>query len=790
MGDLRYAARLILKRPGFSLLIVLILGLGIGANTAVFGLVREILLRPLPFEEPERLVRVSGSRPSRTGGPLSYPDFLDLRERNRVFSELALVDRSDPVLTDRGEPIKLVGSRVSPSYLIALGVEPELGRFFLPAEEEFGRHRVAVLSHALWQSRFAADPGIVGRTIELWGTYTYTVVGVMPPDFEDTETYFDLRPQIWRPLSVQPEHYYRDGRSYDSAVARLAPGVTLAQARDDLDRIARELQKEYPEENFEEEFQVESLLDATVGDVRPALSTLTIAVALVLLIACANVANMLLARSAGRQRELAVRSSLGASTVRLIRQLLVEGLVLAAIAGVAGLTLTAWTAELLVKVAAEHLPRLGGLPIDGGMLAFAGALVLATTLACGIVPALRSARGDLLPDLHEQPGTPSGGRSRLQSVLAAVEVAVALALLIGAGLLVRSLWQLWRVDPGFDPRGVVAFDADVESEQLPALLEQVRGLPGVESAGATSILPLVDNYSCDGFIIDAAPLPPGQEECAEFRVVTAGVFRALGIPLLRGRLFTDGDVESSAPVALIDQAMAERYWPGQDPVGQRLTKAGGDRISREIVGVVGSARHFGLDSEPMPQFFIPQAQWPHSFAQTLVVKTAGAAADLAPAIREEIRTRAPDAAIRTYTLAEVVRGSIAAPRFRAQLIGLFAGLAGLLAVLGVYGVMACSVRQRRRELGIRMALGADRRAVVRKVLGAGMSITGIGVLCGLLGGVAIGRLLTRFLFGIPALDVTTFVATSVFVVLGALAASWLPAYRASRLDPLVVLRHE
>ena len=789
-ADLRFAFRLFSKQPGFSLLVILVLGLGIGANTAIFGLVRDVLLRPLPYPEPERLVRISGTNRGGTG-PLSYPDFLDLRERQRVFSRIALIDRGDPILTGGGEPVKLTGIRVSPAYLSVLGVAPHLGRFFTPEEEQYGRHRTAVISHALWRERFGGRADIAGLQITLWGSYDYVVVGVLPPGFEDADVYYGEAPQIWRPLAVHPERHHRDGRSYDGAIARLAPGVTLPQAQDDLDRIARRLQREYPEESFGQGFVVQGLREATVGDVRGALATLSVAVALVLLIACSNVANMLLARSADRGREIAVRVSLGAGSGQLVRQLLTESLLLALAAGGCGWLFAAWTADALAAVAADQLPRFQTLAIDGGLFAFTAGLSLLAAVLCGLAPALQHAGGRSLPELRAgQPGAAGRRRRRLQRGLAIAEVGLALTLLIGAGLLARSLWLLMDVDPGFDARGVLAVDTTLDSGRSPELLERVRALPGVEHAGVTSMLPLSDNYSCDGFVILARPAPPGQQDCAEFRVVTDGYFEAMGIALKRGRLFAPGDREGAAAVALIDEAMAARYWPGEDPIGQRLARSGGRRQPREIVGVVRSVRHFGLDREATPQYFVPRAQYEFPIDPTLVVKTAADPAGLFPALKSAIRTLDAEAAISSFTLEDTVRASVAAPRFRAGMIGGFSLVAALLAALGVYGVMAYSVRQRRGELGVRAALGADRAALLGRVLADGLALTLLGMLGGLAGGAALGRLLASFLFGVSSFDALTFGVMSAVIAGVALLACFLPAHRASRVDPILALRHE
>ena len=788
VADLRFAVRLFFKQPGFSLLIVAVLGLGIGANTAIFALVKDVLLRPLPYPEPERLVRVSGTHRNGTG-PLSYPDFLDLRERNRVFSGVALIDRGDPILTGGGEPVKLAGIRTSPAYLSVLGVAPAIGRFFTAEEEDYGNHRVAVISHDLWQERFGGDPEVTGQEVTLWGSYTYVVVGVLSPDFEDADVYYQETPQIWRPLAVRPEHHFRDGRSYDGIIARLAPGVTRSQAQDDLDRIARELEQEYPEESLGLGFVVRDLRQATVGDVKPALLALTVAVALVLLIACSNVANMLLARAAGRRRELAVRAALGASTGQLVRQLLTETLLLAAAAGTCGWLLAVWTAEALGALAADQLPRFQALRIDAGLFAFTAGVSLFTALICGLAPAFQHARSRSLPGLRDsQPG--GHVRRRLQGGLAVAEVGLALTLLIGAGLLVRSLWRLLDVDPGFDPHGVVAVETTLDSGLAPELLERVRALPGVEHAGVASMLPLQDNYSCDGFIILARPAPSGQEDCAEFRVITDGTLEALGIRLVRGRLFTPGDREGAAPVALIDRAMAARYWPGEDPIGQRLARSGGRRQEREIVGVVESVRHFGLDREPTPQYFVPRAQYESAVDPTLVVKTAADPAALMPVLKAEIRALDPDAAVSSFTLEDAVRASVAAPSFRVRLIGGFGMIAALLAAVGVYGVMAYSVRQRRRELGVRAALGADRRSLLGRVLADGLGLTALGIAAGLAGGAVLGQLLAGFLFGVSSFDPVTFTAMSAAIAGVALTACYLPAHRASRVDPILALRHE
>ena len=647
-----------------------------------------------------------------------------------------------------------------------------------------------VLSHALWQSRFGGDLDLVGGEVTLWGTYVYTVVGVMPPAFEDAVVDHLGRSEVWRPLAVHPERHFRDGRSYDGAVARLAAGVTLRQAQDDLDRIARELETEYPEENFERGLAVESLMAATVHDVKPALLMLSVAGALVLLIACANAANMLLARGASRRRELAVRTSLGASSWRLVRQLLTESLMLAAAAGALGLLLTAWTGELLVALTGGRLPRLAAIPIDAGLLAFTACAALATALIFGLIPALHLAGGSRLAALAEGYRSMSLPRKRAQSLLAVVELGLALSLLIAAGLLVKSLWQMLGVDPGFEAKGVMVVEVGTDNDKIRPLLERVRLLPGVEHAGVTSLLPLTDTYSCDGFIVDTRPAPPGQEDCAEFRVATPGFFEAMGIPLLRGRLFDTRDRAQSAPVVLIDQAMAKRYWPGEDPIGRRMTKTNGQEVSREIVGIVRSVRHFGLDREAVPQYFEPLAQQPWSISPTLVIKIKSDPAPLVAAIKAEIRALDAHAATSFIALEEVVAASVAEPRFRARVVGLFGLLAGILATVGVYGVMAYTVSQRTGEIGLRMALGARRGNVLWLILADGLRLSIVGVLCGLAGAAALGKLLARFLFQVTTFDPAIFVAMGLLLLAVTLVACYLPAFRASRVDPMMALRRE
>ena len=459
-------------------------------------------------------------------------------------------------------------------------------------------------------------------------------------------------------------------------------------------------------------------------------------------------------------------------------------------AGTLGWLLAVWTADLLAALAADQLPRFQAPSIDGWLFAFTAGISLFAALFCGLVPAFQFTWNTSLPKLRVGQSGAGRARRRVQNGLTVAEVGLALTLLIGAGLLVRSLWRLMEVDPGFDARGVVAVETTLDSERAPELLEGVRALPGVEHAGVTSMLPLTDNYSCDGFSILARPAAPGQEDCAEFRVVTDGYFEAMGITLIRGRLFDHRDREGAAPVTLIDEAMAARFWPGENPIGQMLAKAGGERRAHEIVGIVRSVRHFGLDHEAMPQYFMPRAQYEFPIEPTLVVKTIADPADLLAALKSEIRTLDVDAAVSSFTLEEIVRASVAAPRFRVRVIGGFGIMAALLAAVGVYGVMAYAVRQRQRELGVRAALGADRAVLMRQVLTEGLGLTLLGVLGGLAGGAALGRLLAGFLFQVESFDPATFGAMSAAIAGVALLACYLPAHRASRIDPIIALRHE
>jgi putative ABC transport system permease protein len=802
-SDLTFAVRMLAKRPGLSAAAAAMLALGVGANVAIFSVVNGVLLRPLPYRDAERMVRLFGTREQGAARTNVSPlDFLDWEERASSFAALGAF--ASDVVTDASgdDPVELRGLQVSPGFFRVLDVPPLLGRGFRAAEARAGAAPTIVLGEELWRTRFGADPQILGRVLPLEGRPS-TVVGVMP-SAALAPLYGVEQPAFWSALAIDPARHGRGGH-WLRCIGRLRPGVSPAAAQAEMDSIMRQLESEHPRTNGDRGVALVGLRESLVGDVRPALLALLGAVGLVLLSACSNVANLLLARATSRETEIAVRAALGAGRGRLTRQLLIESLVLAGVGGALALLVASWGIEWLVAAGPPELPRLIEIRLDGRALGLTLALSILTGLAFGSLPALRGGSRDLSAVLRgDSRGTGRARAGRLRRLLVVSEMALALILLSGAGLLVRSFWNLSRTDPGFGTdRALTARLALPESRYPQArlvhgfyaeLLERLARLPAVESVGAVNMGPLGEAHSCDGFSLgDRPPFSPSEDPCVESRTVLADYFGAMRIPLVAGRRFDERDRLDSEPVVMINQSMAHRYWPGQEAIGKRFKWGAVDSSDpwRTIVGVVGDVRHFGLDRAAAPEVYMPHVQYPFPDEMMLVARS-----DVDPrALAEELRgaVRAMDARLpltRVATLEQVVSDSLAGRRFPLALVAGFAALALLLAVAGMFSVMSYAVNQRMRELGVRMALGAGRREIYRMILGQGLSLAALGIGGGLAGAVGAAHLLSSLLHGVSPTDPLTYLFAAVTLVATAAVACVVPARRATRVDPLVALRQE
>jgi putative ABC transport system permease protein len=792
--DMRYGARMLRKQPGFTLIAVLTLALGIGANTAIFSVVNSVLLRPLPYEAPDRLVYVWDSNPT-AGFPRfasSPPNFADWRQEQQSFEYLAAFLGWSFNLTGRGEPERLLGARISAEMFPLLGVKPLLGRTFLPEEDKAGKNRVALLSQALWRRRFGEDRNAIGQSITLNGE-SYTIVGVIPPDFR-----VPSQSELWIPGGF--DDLTRRGNHMLGVIGRLKPGVTLAQAQTDMQTIASRLEQQYPDTNKGWGVRLDPLFDVVVGDVRLALWVLLAAVGFVLLIGCVNVANLLLARAVTRQREVAIRVALGAGRWRIVRQMLTESVLLALAGGVLGLLLSAWGVEMLTSLSAGRIPRVEEIGLDHSALGFTLLVSLLTGLFFGLAPALQSSKPDLNESLKE---SGKGGEmvrrgNRARSLLVVVEIAMSLALLIGAGLLFKSFLRLQHVKLGFQPENLMTAqislppakyaDRQQRNSFFQNLLQQISAAPGVQSAGVVDPLPLAGDTTWEFFIEGGPLLPNGRGQNTNFRRCTPDYFRAMSIPLLRGRLFTERDTPESEQVVIINETLQRRFFPNADPLGKRIAFDGANGPWHTIVGVVGDVRHFGIEQEAGLELYRPFAQTPTRFV-TLVVKSSLDPGVVVASVRREVSSldsEQPIHSIRPMT--EIVARDIAPERFNLTLLAVFAAVALLLAVIGVYGVMSYAVTQRTREIGLRVALGAQARDMFKLVVVQAMWLVLAGVASGVGVALTLTRLMKKLLFEVEANDPLTFTALSLSLTVVALLASWIPARRATKVDPMIALR--
>jgi len=808
--DLRYAVRQLRNAPGFAAAAVLTLGLGIGANTAVFSVVNAVLLQPLPYAEPNRLVSVQSlrTRGAPAPGALSYPDFFDFRSRNHSFAHLITGRDTNVVLTGAGEPQQLDAEIVTWDVFPTLGIQPQLGRGFLESEEAPGS-RVVVLSHELWQRQFGADRNVVGRSITL-DRMPYTVVGVAPQGFAYpvNEPHVQLWTTIARDREAPPDDTPITGQRGAHlliALGRLKTGVSIEQARADLNVIAQALVKQYPDTNTNSpQAYVRPALETLVGNSRQPLLILLGAVGLVLLIACANIANLLLARTVAREREMSVRAALGASRLRVLRQLLTESVLLAVLGAAVGTLIAAYGLSILLPIGGQSIPRLAQAALDGRVFVFSLLLALVTSILFGIAPAFQAARTELTASLNERSRGSSQRHNRIRAALVIAQVALGLVLMSGAGLLMASLLHLENGDLGLKPDHLLTFWINLPDAQYsPAkqvvfydqLLARVRALPGVKSAAGVWPLPLGGDNATVSFDIEERPEGPSNRPSARMAFATPGYFSTVGIPLLKGRWFTEHDDGQAPKVLIVNKAFAGKYFPGENVIGKRITPGAtgpgeAKESVHEIVGVVGSAKLFALDTEPKPIYYFPfkQLVWQ---APVMTVRTSVPPRTLQAAIRDQISALDPLVPMfQVRTMDELLSTQVTEPRFHTLLLGCFAGIALLLTMVGLYGVMAYSVARRTREIGVRIALGASRRSVLSMVLKQALLLVAAGLVIGFAGALAGDRLLSGMLYGVSALDPGVLALSGLAVAITGVLAAFLPARRAATVEPMAALRHE
>ncbi|HKY27253.1 MAG TPA: ABC transporter permease [Pyrinomonadaceae bacterium] len=800
--DLRYAVRTLLKKPGFPSIAILTLALGIGASTAIFTVVDAALLRGLPYRSPERLYHLWEKKPTQefSQREFSYPDYQDYQQ-NGVLEGLAAYTGGGGIMTGRGEPTLVFSPAASANFFSVLGVNPILGRTFLPHEDKPGSQRVAVLTYEMWQRRFGGDPGILNQSLTINGQ-SYIVIGVLPANFE-----FALRrADLWIPYQPNDAQLTRRFLHGTNLIGRLKPGVSIEQAQSELDVIAKRIEQEHHQSHAGTTLRLVPLQEQLVGDVRPILLLLLTAVGFVLLIACANVASLLLTRSLSRHKEVAIRAALGASGWRVIRQMLTESLLLSLVGGAVGLLIAYWGIDALVAVLPENqlnaLPFLKSLHIDNRILGFSFGLSLLTGIVFGLAPAFQSSRLDLNEVLKEGGRTMAGGaRNRLRQAFVMSQIALAVVLLIGAGLMLKSLLRLMQTNVGFDPENVLTMtvvlpaakyaDASTQISFFDQLSERIKSLPGVSGNGAVNILPL-QGGNTTRFLVEGDPIPPEQAIEANIRVVDENYFQTLGIPLIAGRMFDNRDKADSTGVVIIGKTVADRIFAGRDPIGRRINYASFPGQADLIVGVVGDVKIAGLDEAIKPVLYYPFPQSP-SMATNLVVRTTVDPSSLAGPIGNEIRRLEPDVAVfGVREMEDLINASPAAfmRRFPALLIGIFAFVAIVLASIGIYGVVSYSVSQQTHYIGVRMALGAQTSDILRMVLRQGLVLAFLGTAIGVLAAFGLTRLMKSLLYQVQAYDPVTFVTVVATLFAVALLACYIPARRATKVDPLVALRYE
>ena len=814
MQTLRYAVRMLLKNPGVSLVAVITLALGIGANTAIFSVVNGVLLRPLAYKDPERLMSLWENVPSHGRWRASPANFFDWKKQNTLFEDMAAYGGSALTLTGQGEPEQLIGTRVSSGYFAVVGVEPLLGRSFLPDEYEPGKGQVVILSHSVWQRRFGRAGDIINKTITLDGN-VHTVVGVMPagiyPMRPSTSGRIDFdaqSQQYWVPMSFTAQWAAVRSAHVLGVVGRLKPGVTMEQATAEMNTIGARLEQQY-EANKGEGIIVNPFMNELVGDVRPALFTLMFAVGLVLLIACANIAGLLLAQHAARSKEIAIRAALGANRFRLVHQFFIEGLLLSLVGAIAGVGLAALGVDLLLKLLPQDFPRVDLVRIDWRVLGFTFGLSLLTCLVFALVPAWRASK----PDLHsalEQSGRSSGpgaNRLRLRQLLVVFQVSVAVMLVIGAGLLIKSFWLLRRVDPGFQAQRVLSLEVILPASKyakpqeinhfFDQLNEAIANIPGVQSTAIAYDHPLqanwIDSFEIEGRVATAET----RSLSANFEPVGPDYFVTVGTPVISGRSFTPQDNQDHPGVAIVNETFVRQYFAGENPIGRRMKPSPPPRIWRnerftsfEIVGVVRDVKSAGLQAAAEPTYYLPATQAPLS-DMTVLVRTTSEPTAIVPSLRQAVAAVDPNQPISNIsTMEKIVSDSIARPRLNMLLMGLFGALALILAAVGIYGLLSYAVTQRTQEMGIRMALGAQVSDVLKLVLRQGITLALIGEAIGLLGALALTRVIRRLLFGVTPTDASIFIAVIGVLTTIAFLACYLPARRAAKVDPLIALRYE
>ncbi len=804
--DLRFAFRQMVKKPGFTAVVVLTMALGIGANAAIFSVLDAVLLRPLPYSKPDRLIKV-WTRFTGIGAPndqnwVSAPEFRDFQQLNKSFSDLAAIGSGSINLGVKGSPQRVVGASVSPNLFPMLGTQPMLGRTFLPEEAQPGRDHEVVLSYGLWRRVFGGNRNVIGSTIDIDGV-PMSVVGVMPEGFA-----YPDEAEIWGPLAFSPDDLSENSRGNHGfeVLGRMKPELTEAQVQSDMDRVGRTMIEQhgaYPYKKFNFGIILHPLLEETVGDVKPSLMVLMAAVGLVLLIACANIANLLLVRSTERQQEMETRMALGASGSRLVRQLLTESVVLAFAGGLVGVAITPWILRGLVAIAAKSLPRAVHTSIDGRALLLTAAISLTTGILFGLAPALHGGRKQQFEGLKGGRSTEGKRPKRLRSALVICETAFSLLLIAAAGLLLRSFAEILKVDPGFRPDGVltmrVALPETIYSkpEQVRGfyaeLLDRVQRLPGVKAAGAVSALPLSGQGSSGTTTIDSQSVPLEETTPeADQRIATPDYFKAMGISLVRGRFFDARDSDTAPPVVMVDESLAQTYWPNQDPIGKRLHSGGrGSKAPwATVVGVVRHVRNRTLETRSRVEVYWPENQRPFG-AMALAIRVGGNPMSLVPTIQREVSAIDPDLPVyKVSSMTEVMGDSLERRRLALILLAVFAGLALLLASVGIYGVTSYGIAQRHREIGLRMALGADRGRVLRMLLRSGLATIAIGLGVGLVLALTLTRLMSGLLFSVRTWDPAALGGAAVLLLAAALLAIFVPARRATHVNPMVALRYE